>query len=285
MTELVLSGPLLLAALVAALAGLVSFASPCVLPLVPGFLGYVGGMTPAATRGSAPAAAPSGATSSSASPSTGTSTATTTTRAATPARAATPTGRGRLMLGALLFVLGFTAVFLTMSVVISGLGLALTRHQGLLLQVAGALVIILGLVMVLQPTAGWQVRWRPAAGLAGAPLLGVAFGLGFTACTGPALVAIQTLGTSIIPGQDQVGRALVLGTAYSLGLGLPFLLMAAGLGWVSRASRWVRDHYLVIQRVGGGLLILLGLLMLSGVWAEVTAWMQTRFVSGFETVL
>lgn len=189
------------------------------------------------------------------------------------------------MLGATLFVLGFTAVFLTMSVVISGLGLALTRHQGLLLQVAGALVIILGLVMVLQPTAGWQVRWRPAAGLAGAPLLGVAFGLGFTACTGPALVAIQTLGTSIIPGQDQVGRALVLGTAYSLGLGLPFLLMAAGLGWVSRASRWVRDHYLVIQRVGGGLLILLGLLMLSGVWAEVTAWMQTRFVSGFETVL
>ena len=272
MNELVLSGPLLLAVAVAALAGLISFASPCVLPLVPGFLGYVGGMTPAATPASAPATAPSGSTSRSA----GTSTRT---------RTAAPTGRGRLMLGATLFVLGFTAVFLAMSVVISGLGLALTRHQGLLLQVAGALVIILGLVMVLQPTAGWQVRWRPAAGLAGAPLLGVAFGLGFTACTGPALVAIQTLGTSIIPGQDQVGRALVLGTAYSLGLGLPFLLMAAGLGWVSRASRWVRDHYLVIQRVGGGLLILLGLLMLSGVWAEVTAWMQTRFVSGFETVL
>lgn len=274
MSELVLSGPLLLAALVAALAGLVSFASPCVLPLVPGFLGYVGGMTPAATRGATPAAGRPGSTS----PSAGTSTATST-------RSTTPTGRGRLILGAALFVLGFTAVFLAMSVVISGVGLALTRHQGLLLQVAGALVILLGVVMVLQPTVGWQVRWRPAAGLAGAPLLGVAFGLGFTACTGPALVAIQTLGTSIIPGEDQVGRALVLGTAYSLGLGVPFLLMAAGLGWVSRASRWVRDHYLVIQRVGGGLLILLGLLMLSGVWAEVTAWVQTRFVSGFETVL
>lgn len=276
MNELVLSGPLLLAALLAALAGLVSFASPCVLPLVPGFLGYVGGMTPASTRVVDPAAGPSG----SASPSASTSTAT-----ASRTRPAASTGRGRLMLGAVLFVLGFTAVFLAMSVVISGVGLALTRHQGLLLQVAGAVVVLLGLVMVLQPSTGWQVRWRPAAGLAGAPLLGVAFGLGFTACTGPALVAIQTLGTSIIPGQDQMGRALVLGTAYSLGLGLPFLLMAAGLGWVSRASRWVRDHYLVIQRTGGGLLILLGLLMLSGVWAEVTAWMQTRFVSGFETVL
>lgn len=254
MNELVLSGPLLLAAAVAALAGLVSFASPCVLPLVPGFLGYVGGMAPSGAR-------------------------------RTAARETAPTGRGRLMLGATLFVLGFTGVFLAMSVVISGVGLALTRHQGLLLQIAGAVVILLGLVMMLQPTAGWQVRWRPAAGLAGAPLLGVAFGLGFTACTGPALVAIQTLGTSIIPGQDQVGRALLLGTAYSLGLGLPFLLMAAGLGWVSRASRWVRDHYLVIQRVGGGLLILLGLLMVTGVWAEATAWVQTRFVSGFETVL
>ncbi|WP_131103546.1 cytochrome c biogenesis CcdA family protein [Ornithinimicrobium sufpigmenti] len=276
MNELVLSGPLLLAALVAALAGLVSFASPCVLPLVPGFLGYVGGMAPVATRGTATDTASASAGASSAGTSTATSTRT---------RAAAPTGRGRLMLGAVLFVLGFTAVFLSMSVVISGLGLVLTRHQGLLLQVAGALVIVLGLVMVLQPGASWQVRWRPAAGLAGAPLLGVAFGLGFTACTGPALVAIQTLGTSIIPGQDQVGRALVLGTAYSLGLGLPFLLMAAGLGWVSRASRWVRDHYLVIQRTGGGLLILLGLLMVTGFWAEATAWVQTRFVSGFETVL
>ncbi|WP_446740568.1 cytochrome c biogenesis CcdA family protein [Ornithinimicrobium sp. CNJ-824] len=168
MSELVLSGPLLGAALVAALGGLVSFASPCVLPLVPGFLGYVGGMT-----------SPGGGTAS----------------------------RRRLVLGALLFVLGFTAVFLAMSVVISGIGLALTEHQGTLLRVAGVLVLALGLVMLLQPTAEWRVRWRPAAGMAGAPLLGVAFGLGFSACTGPALAAIQTLGTSILPGDDQVGRA------------------------------------------------------------------------------
>lgn len=259
MSELVLSGPLLLAAAVAALAGLVSFASPCVLPLVPGFLGYLGGMTPGAAREAAPAG-----------------------RGA-PGRGSP--GRGRLLLGALLFVLGFTVVFLAMSVVISGLGLALVEHQGTLLRIGGVVVAALGLVMILQPGASWQVRWRPAAGLAGAPLLGVVFGLGFTACTGPALAAIQTLGTSILPGDDQVGRALVLGTAYSLGLGLPFLLVAAGLGWVSRASRWLRDHYLLIQRVGGAVLVLLGLLMVSGVWESATAWIQSRLVSGFETVL
>lgn len=244
MNDLVLTGPLLLAAAVAALAGLVSFASPCVLPLVPGFLGYVGGMTSGAD-----------------------------------------TSRRRLLAGAALFVLGFTVVFLAMSVVISGLGLALTEHQGVLLRVAGAIVIALGLVMILQPGTSWQVRWRPAAGLAGAPLLGAAFGLGFTACSGPALVAIQTLGTSILPGESQVGRALVLGAAYSLGLGLPFLLVAVGLGWVTTASRWLRDHYLVIQRLGGGLLVLLGLLMVSGLWNGITAWLQTRLVSGFETVI
>jgi len=254
-SDLVLTGPLLLAVGVAALAGVVSFASPCVLPLVPGFLGYLGGMTPGR-----PGAAAAGGE-------------------------ADAPGRGRLVLGALLFVLGFTAVFLLMSVAISGLGLTLIEHQGLLLRVAGLVVIALGLIMIVQPGSSWQVRWRPAAGLAGAPLLGVAFGLGFTACTGPALAAIQTLGTSILPGEGQLGRAVVLGTAYSLGLGLPFLLVAAGVGWVSRASRWLRDHYLIIQRVGGGLLVVLGLLMLTGVWAGLTAWVQAQLVSGFETVL
>ncbi|GAA3604650.1 cytochrome c biogenesis CcdA family protein [Marihabitans asiaticum] len=248
MSEVVLSGPLLLAAAIAALAGLVSFASPCVLPLVPGYVGYLSGM-------------------------------------ASPMSGAHAPGRWRPTVGALLFVMGFSAVFMAMSVVISSLGMALAQHQGLLLRLSGAVVLGLGLVMLLQPTASVSVRWRPAAGIAGAPLLGVAFGLGFSACTGPALAAIQTLGTSILPGDDQVGRALVLGTAYSLGLGVPFVLAAAGLGWASRASRWLRDHYLLVQRVGGGLLVLLGLLMIAGIWAEAMAWVQTRLTNNFTTVI
>lgn len=248
MSEVVLSGPLLLAAAIAALAGLVSFASPCVLPLVPGYLGFLSGMTSHASNAAAPA-------------------------------------RWRPMVGAALFVVGFSAVFIAMSVVISSLGLALAQHQGLLLRLGGAVVLALGVVMMLQPTAAVSVRWRPAAGLSGAPLLGVVFGLGFSACTGPALAAIQTLGTSILPGDGAVGRAVVLAIAYCLGLGLPFVMVAAGMGWVSRGSRWLRNHHRLLQQVGGGLLVLLGLLMVAGVWAEAMAWVQTRLTSNFTTVI
>ena len=246
MSELVFSGPLLAALAVAALAGLVSFASPCVLPLVPGFLGYLGGMTPETTEGG---------------------------------------GRGRLLAGAALFVAGFSAVFIAMSVVISGLALSLMEHQDLLLRLGGAVVIVLGLVMVLNPSTSIGPRWRPAAGLAGAPLLGVVFGLGFTACTGPALGAIQALGGSMSPDSATVARGTVLAIAYCLGLGLPFLLVAAGFGGVTRFSRWLRDRHRLISVIGGGLLIILGLLMVTGVWDGVTTWIQTRLVSGFRTVL
>ncbi|USQ76760.1 cytochrome c biogenesis CcdA family protein [Ornithinimicrobium cryptoxanthini] len=246
MSELVVSGPLLAALAVAALAGLISFASPCVLPLVPGFLGYLGGMTPGvAERG----------------------------------------GRGRLLTGAALFVAGFSAVFIVMSVVISGLALTLQEHQGLLLRIGGAIVILLGLVMILNPSTSFGPRWRPAAGLAGAPLLGVVFGLGFTACTGPALAAIQTLGSSLSPDNATIARGTVLAIAYCIGLGLPFLLVAAGMAWVDRLSRWLRDRHRTISAVGGTLLVLLGILMVTGVWDGLTAWTQTRLVDGFVTVL
>jgi cytochrome c-type biogenesis protein len=181
-SEVVLSGPLLLALGLAALAGLVSFASPCVLPLVPGFLGYLTGM-PSSDD-------------------------------------AAPPGRGRLVAGAALFVTGFSAVFITMGVAVSSLGLALQRHQDLLLRVGGVVVVVLGLVMLWQPTGSWRPRWRPATGLAGAPLLGVVFGLGFSACTGPVLGAILSLSASLPPyDEGVVTRGLVLAVAYCLGLG------------------------------------------------------------------
>lgn len=246
MSELVLSGPLLAALAVAALAGLISFASPCVLPLVPGFLGYLGGMSPETTEGS---------------------------------------GRGRLLAGAALFVVGFSAVFITMSVVVSGVALSLREHQDLLLRIGGAIVIALGLVMLLNPATSIGPRWRPAAGLWGAPLLGVVFGLGFSACTGPALAAIQTLGASLSPDAATIARGTVLAIAYCFGLGVPFLLVAAGVGGVTRVSRWLRDRHRIVSGIGGGLLVLLGLLMVTGIWDGLTAWIQTQLVSGFETML
>jgi len=249
-SEIVLSGPLVAALALAALAGLVSFASPCVLPLVPGFLGYITGMPPA--TGSATAGP----------------------------------GRRRLLVGAALFVTGFSLVFITMGVAVTGLGLALQRNQDLLLRLGGVLVLMLGMVMLWQPGTAWQPRWRPAAGLAGAPLLGIVFGLGFSACTGPVLAAILSLAASLPPyDADVVRRGLVLSTAYCVGLGLPFLLIAAGLGWVTRVSRWLRDRHAVVQRVGGVVLVLVGALMLSGVWEQLTAWVQTRLTSTFTPVI
>lgn len=256
MIETVLSGPLVLALALALAAGLVSFASPCVLPLVPGFLGYIttvpgGGFTPGA-----------------------------------PPSALQPAGRGRLMAGAALFVVGFSAVFITMGVVVSTLGLTMQRHQDLLLRVGGVVVLVLGAVMIWQPTARWQPRWRPTTGLAGAPLLGVVFGLGFSACTGPVLAAILSLSSALPPYDTGViVRGVILAVAYCIGLGLPFLAIAAGFGWVSRASRWLRDRHLLVQRVGGIVLVLLGALMLAGIWEQVVVWIQTRLTSTFTTVI
>jgi cytochrome c-type biogenesis protein len=249
-TELA-SGSLLAAALVALVAGFVSFASPCVLPLVPGFLGYVTGLSDVSLD---------------------------------------KRSRGRLVVGALLFVLGFTVVFIVLVAVASAVSFALREHLDLLTRIGGAVVIVLALVFLgvgsgigLQRTT--VPRWKPAAGLAGAPLLGAAFALGWAPCTGPTLAAILALTAPLSADGGAVGRGVVLAVAYSLGLGVPFVVIAAGYSRAGRAGSWLRRHRRGIHMFGGLLLLAVGVLMVTGVWTDLVAWVQTHLVGGFTTVL
>ncbi|MFL6168527.1 MAG: cytochrome c biogenesis CcdA family protein [Ornithinibacter sp.] len=236
--DTVTSGALPLAVAIAAFAGFVSFASPCVLPLVPGFLGYVTGLTgePLADK-----------------------------------------RRSTTVTGALLFVVGFTAVFVLGSIFVTTAGRALIEHRTLLMRLGGVVVISMGLVFLgMGSQREAKITWRPRAGLVGAPLLGAVFALGWAPCTGPTLAAVLVLAsTSIDP---QVWRGVVLAVAYGLGLGLPFILIAAGLDRAGRVSGWLRRHQRTIQRVGGAMLVVVGVLMLTGVWEGLNRWVQTELV-------
>ena len=241
------SGALPLAVLVAVAAGFVSFASPCVLPLVPGFLGYVTGLSGVTLE---------------------------------------QRSRGRLVLGALLFVLGFSAVFIAVAVTVSAAGAVLKEHQSLLMRLGGIIVILMALVFLgFGSQRTFAPRWRPAAGLAGAPLLGMVFGLGWAPCTGPTFGAIMALSTALSGDEQAVARGIGLASAYSAGLGLPFLLIAGGYSRTGRASHWLREHHRGIQITGGILLLIVGLLLVTGLWESVTTAMQTRLVEQFRTVL
>ena len=249
---LVTDGPLLVAAAVAALVGLISFASPCVLPLVPGYLSYVTGLV---GSGAAAEAAPSG--------SGGTATAVRTDVSPRP----------RMVLGALLFVLGFTVVFVVISTAVGGLGRVLLQHNDLITRVLGVVTIVVGLgflgwLPLLQRTK--RISARPGAGLAGAPLLGVVFGLGWTPCLGPTLTAVNSLAFT----EANPGRGAFLGVAYCLGLGVPFVLVALGARWAVGATSFLRRNARTVTRVGGVVLVAVGLMLVTGAWTELMQWLR-----------
>ncbi|GAA3765622.1 cytochrome c biogenesis protein CcdA [Microbacterium kribbense] len=248
----VADGALWLAVPIAVLAGLVSFLSPCVLPLVPGYLGFIGGAV--APRRPAPAAG----------------------GAAAPTAVMTETiapARGRLVGGVLLFIGGFTVVFMAMNILGGSVGLFFLTYKDVITRVMGVVIILLGLVFigvfgVAQRTFKPQVRGN--LGLVGAPLLGLAMGVGWAPCIGPTLSVI--LGMSL--DSASASRGAVLGLAYSLGLGIPFLLIALGFGWATQSVAFLRRHIRFVNLVGGALLIVLGVLMVTGVWGALMAQLQ-----------
>lgn len=232
--ETVTNGSLLLAALFALAAGVVSFASPCVLPLVPAFLSYSTGMVGLDLA---------------------------------------EAKRGRLALGTGLFVLGFTAVFVSYGALFGGLGSVLIENGETITRVLGVFTIIFGLAfMGLVPWLNrtWQPTQNASLGLAGAPLLGVLFGIGWTPCIGPTLAAVQTLAID----QASAGRGAALAAVYSIGLGLPFLIIALLFRKAFGAMNWMKRHYVLLARIGGGMLVSLGVLMVTGVWQDISIQMR-----------
>lgn len=235
--EVVADGQLLAASLIAILAGLVSFLSPCVLPLVPGYLGYV---SASASTVRTAAADPM------------------------PERGV----RRRMVLGSVLFVAGFTAVFVAILSLAGSVGSWLVQWEDPITRVMGVIIIVMGLVFVgvfggMQRTT--RIRLKPRVGIAGAPLLGAVFAIGWTPCVGPTLAVIGTLALQ----GGTAGRGAWLALLYCVGLGLPFVLAALGFGWMATATTFVKRHIRAVNLIGGGVLILIGLLMVSGVWVRI----------------
>lgn len=244
--ETVTSGSLIVALCIAFAAGIVAFLSPCVLPLAPGYVSYVTGLT--------------------------------------GAELADPTGRrGRVLLGSLLFVLGFSIVFVSYGVAFGSVGSILLQYQEPINRVLGVIVIVMGLVF-LGVIPGMQREWRlhraPAWGVGGAPLLGIIFGLGWSPCIGPTLTAVQSLAFT----EASAMRGAALSMAYCLGLGLPFVALAVAFSRTAGALGWVKRNYEWVMRIGGAMLIVIGLLLVTGAWGSFTIWLRVT-LPGFETAL
>jgi cytochrome c-type biogenesis protein len=245
-TDLVTNGALWGAVPIAFAAGILAFLSPCVLPLAPGYLSYITGLT--------------------------------------GQELADPRGkRGQVLLGSLLFVLGFSVVFISYGVLFGSVGSVLLQYADIINRVLGVLVIIMGLAFIgfipgLQRE--YKIHQAPKWGVAGAPLLGIVFGIGWSPCIGPTLAAVQSLAFA----EASAARGALLSFVYCLGLGLPFVLLALAFSRMAGAIGWIKRHYVWVMRIGGGMLILVGILLVTGLWTDFTIWLRVT-MPGFTTPL
>lgn len=242
--SIVIGGSLLLAIPIAFAAGIVAFLSPCVLPLAPGYVSYITGLTGAELSEGK---------------------------------------KGRVLAGSLLFVLGFSVVFVSYGALFGGIGSVLLEYADWINRILGVIVIIMGLAFM-GVIPGLQREYRfhqvPKWGVAGAPLLGLAFGIGWSPCIGPTLTAVQSMAFS----EASAARGALLSLVYSFGLGLPFILLGLLFTRAAGAIAFLRRHNLVIMRIGGAMLVLVGILLVTGWWMDFTIWLRVT-IPGFETAL